>query len=90
MLLESLNFNNDLARLQLWNFDNWMILNSLKTKSLVFTCSVSSRRTIHRLQSSILFNIDSNVNYSLFRCYFLKILCHADTFKVNYATLILH
>ena len=37
---ESLNFNNDLTHLRQWNLENSMILNSLKTKALVFTCSV--------------------------------------------------
>ena len=40
MLFESLVFNNDLTRLQQWNFESGMILNSLKTKVLVFSGSM--------------------------------------------------
>ena len=41
MLFDSLNFDNDLTQLQHWNLEIGMILNSLKLKVLVLSCSVT-------------------------------------------------
>ena len=90
LLFRSLNIENDIARLAIWNFSNGLIANVEKTKCLLLTSDVSTRSWLQmdksyqqktQIKKSLL---PSEINYSLVHVILFQIQLSFESGPINH------